>query len=326
MKEIVLLTRNNSLYRDFFLDAGCAVVESDASSSPAGDDTDGPAERVAVLEIGDDSLDTAVEAVRRMRERGARVVCVASADTARVRGFLLGEGVADLLPAAQPRRLVESVMAMEEYVDDERGSFVVLDDRRERVRIMRSVAERFGYRLSAVVTLDDYFAAFGRDRAASFVNLGASGFEISAFVRRAHACGNMKLAPFIPYKDACDGIFVHELISGLNRLTKVILSPEEMLSFLVGMLFRKEIAVPLDDLALALGYPDCAGYARESFGKLCFSLGMGAFELANVLGDTHHARMRAAAARMQRALVKTDAVRWLVREPVKVPTCGARGA
>lgn len=324
MKEIALVTRNNSFYRNFLLDAGCAVVEAGAPRARDGDE--GPADRIAVVEVADDILDAVVEAVRRMMDEGVRVVCVASADTARVRAFLLEEGVADLLPTAQPDRLVESIMAMEECVEEERGSFVVLDDRRERVRIMRSLAERFGYRLSAVVTLDDYFAAFGRDRAASFVNLGAAGFEIGAFIRRAHACGNMKLAPFIPYKDASDGIFVHEVVSGLNRLTKVILSPEEMLSFLAGMLFRKEISSPLDDLARTLGYPDCAGFARESFGKLCFSLGMAAFDLDNVLGDMHHARMRAAVARMRRALVKADGVRWLVREPVKLPTCGAGGA
>lgn len=327
MKEIHLYTRNNSLYESFFIEAGYTVAHPGAPSVPARDAAYvKPTDRVAVVEISNDSLEACSATLGALRGEGVRVLCVAAEGTERVRGFLLKEGIADLLPAAQPGRLVESVASMEGWDAEPRGVFVALDECAARLRIMRSVSERFGFELRVVGTIDDFFAAFDGVCAATFVNLGAAGFEINRFIRMSHAHGRVKLVPLIPYKDACDGVFVHEMISGLNRLARVILSPEEMLSFLAGMLFRKEILGPMDDLALALCYPDSAAFARESFGRLYYTLGMDAFELANLLGDEDHSRMRGMVARMQRALVKADGVRWLIRETGRVPTCGATGA
>ncbi len=327
MKEILLYTRNNSFYRNFFLEAGYMVADGIAPTAATGYGMrESPPDRVAVIEISDDSLEECSLEARRLCGSGIRVVCIAAGDTDRVRGFLLREGIADLLPAGQTQRLVESVAAMEDGAAEAGGSFIALDDCAARLRIMRSVAERFNFEFRAVGGIDEFFAVLGNECAATFVNLGAAGFEINRFIRLSHACGKVKLAPFIPYKDACEGIFVHEMISGLNRLTRVILSPEEMLSFMVGMLFRKSIVGPMDDLARALRYPDSAVFARESFGRLYFTLGMEAFELAHVLGDEDHARMRGSVSRMQRALVKADGVRWLVRETGRVPTCGVSGA
>ncbi len=327
MKEILLYTRNNTFYRNFFLEAGCSVMDGDA---PPADERDeecgGEPERIAILEISDDILEAGADVAGRAQRRGAGIVCVAPLDTDRVRDFLLKEGIADLFPTGQARRLVESVMAMEGRAAEPRGFFVALDECAARIRIIRSVVERFGFELRAVRSIEDFFAALGDDCAASFVNLGSPGFEINRFIRMSHACGKVKLVPFIPYKDACEGIFVHEVISGLNRLARVILSPEEMLSFLAGMLFRKEMVGPVDELARVLRYPDSAAFARESFGRLYYTLGIDAFELANVLGDEDHTRMRGTVARMQRALMKADGVRWLIRETRRVPTCGVTGA
>lgn len=284
-----------------------------------------PSDRIAVLEISDDSLEECSVVAGRLCGDDIRVVCVAAGDTDRVRGFLLREGIADLLPAGQPQRLVESVAAVGDGVAEPVGTFIALDDCAPRLRIMRSVAERFGFGLRAVGSVEDFFAVLGNDCAATFVNLGAAGFEINRFIRMSHACGKVKLVPFIPYKDACEGIFVHEMISGLNRLTRVILSCGEMLSFLAGMLFRKALVGPIDDLARVLRYPDSAVFARESFSRLYYTLGMDAFEMDNVLGEEDHARMRGTVARMQRALVKADGVRWLIREAGRAPTCGVSG-
>ena len=326
MQEIRLLTGNNSFYRDAFLDAGYSVLDSGSLRAPERGHADACLERIAIIEIADGSLDTAAETAGRMMGEGARVLCLARADTPAVRGFLFEAGIADLFTADRPRELVESVAAPAEPSDGERGVFVMLDDRGARVRIMRSVAGRFGYGLRSVVTVEEFFEELEADFTASFVNLGASGFNINGFIRRSHSNGRIKLAPFMAYKDTREGIFVNEVISGLNRLTKVILSPEEMFGFVTGMLFRKEIVGPLDEISLILGYPESAGFARESFGRLCFSLGMGAFEMANVLNEADHARMRNAVERMRRALAKSNGIRWLVRDVEKLPTCGAGGA
>ena len=60
------------------------------------------------------------------------------------------------------------------------------------------------------------------------INSGMDNLDFPSLVKKSLSRVEMRKHPVIAYKDMTKGIFVHEVATGLNRLTKVILNIQEL--------------------------------------------------------------------------------------------------
>jgi len=135
--------------------------------------------------------------------------------------------------------------AIDEEPKEAAGTFVILNDDDAVKNVLMNIINRFKYRALFVGTVDDLFKAMA-DYGVRFmlINLGTKNIDLNGLVRKFYASQAAHNIPVLAYKDMREGLFVHELVGGLNRLTRYILSLDELYSLLVDMLFRREI-IPL---------------------------------------------------------------------------------
>jgi hypothetical protein len=201
--------------------------------------------------------------------------------------------------------------------------FVALEDSANRIGLMRSIVERFGCSLLPAGSADDFFAELSRGGECwAVANLGAQDFDPGAFVRRWLSCSDHRRVPFIPYKDMREGLFVHEVITGLNRIARVILSPEELYSLLVNVLFRGEIFPLADRLNKSIEFTSFMDFAGDPLSRAFFGLGMEAYSLENLLNHDGYRGLSGTVERLGTAMVKAEGLRWLAMDARSGPTCG----
>lgn len=326
MKRVLLATSRNSLYREDFERAGFTVAEAPAAEGEGGE------QRLecfpgdfAIVEFSDGSSDPPV-LLERLRAKGARLIGVTGRFGEAVRKLLAAVGVADCFLSLDVDGLVRYVALAHAQVPGGEEHLLVLDDSAPRRAIIQSIAERFNYHAVFTVKADEFFDAARRLPSLAVVNIGAPGFSVGAFVKQWMADSSLKRVPCLPCKDMDEGLFVHELVSGLNRIAKAILSPEELYSFLLVMLFRREIAPLAERLARLVDLDALGDFAREPLARIYFNRGPDTGALGRILSGNEFASLKSAAESLQKTLVKTAGLRWMLREESARPTCGPRGA
>lgn len=331
MSELLFIAYDNPRYRNALLAAGYALREIDPQNP---DDIVAAVRGAAVdsfvvVDVAEDNAENLRRILSCLTAKNLRVVAVGGPVSETTQSLLLAEGVADYLRGDDPARLARYLRVLQNPLEtraSQRDGFIILEDDAVRRAVFRAIIGRYGYAVEMVSTIDDFFRCVnGAEHVAALVNLGAAGFDVSRFVRGAHACAKIKQLPVVPYKDAKEGIFVHEMTSGLNRITRVILSPDEAYSFLVNMLFRGELFPCAGVFNGEIKLDEHAAFMREPFQRIFYTMGVDVFTMENIVGDTDYDRMVSCVDSLRRACVRVDGLRWLVKNNHKVATCGVPG-
>ncbi len=278
---------------------------------------------LALVAIGPEASPHLDSAVGELHAKGLPVYALASAAVPAIRERCLSLGIADILAG-------DAVSDISEYYaacnppSPRKGGILIVDDDPARVRILTSIIARFGYAATAVESMEAMF-----EQAAvpgfhlNLMNIGTKKFSIEAFVKRAYSSAEIKKIPIIAYKCMKDGLFVHEITAGLNRYTKVILSPEELYGLLVNLLFRSELAPQMKSLNSAVKTEELLPLAALPPGQIYFTLGTGLCSDPYIfMGDTVGA-VRSMTEKLRESLLRIEGIRWLVRDVKPGPTCGA---
>ncbi len=278
---------------------------------------------LALICIGPESSQHLATAVNELHTKGIPVIAFSSAPASAIRERCLSLGIADVLTAETLCDIAEYYAACNP-LSTPKGGILIVDDDPARVRILTSIITRFGYAAKVVESMDAMF-----EQAAlpgfhlNLMNIGTKKFSIEAFVKRAYASAEIKKIPIIAYKCLKDGLFVHEITAGLNRYTKVILSPEELYGLLVNLLFRSEIAPQMKSLNRAVKTEELLPLAALPPGQIYFTLGTGLWSDPYIFtGDTIGA-VRSMAEKLRESFIRIEGVRWLVRDVKPGTTCGA---
>ncbi len=327
MKHILLMTRGIPGLGDRFSCAGFAVS---AVECPAGTPLPAPSGVppgcTALVEPGDDPGTDSAAALLRLQQAGARVIIMSNTPPDGMRAFLFQRGLPDLLPLEAASRAPEIVTAMDARPAAPRGSFALLESVAPRAALLRAVIERFGYEAVPCAGADELFSLIqNADFQGVLFSLGTPGLDLAAFIRKALAGGDARRVPFYPYKDMHEGLFVHEIISGLNRIARVIMSPAELLSHLANLLFRKELFTLTDRLNRTIEFTGNIQFVRESPARIYHTMGMDLFSMGNALSDEAHGPLCDIVSEVRSLLLKSEGLRWLGIDAVKKPTCGPGG-
>ncbi|MBN1531335.1 MAG: hypothetical protein JXA20_01605 [Spirochaetes bacterium] len=277
----------------------------------------------AVLEIGSDTGDrhhTPADAIARFRHR----ICISDAPCDMVRSYLMNAGIPDLLCSPDSGRLVRYLSTILEQVPAPAASILLLDDEKRHIDMITAILSRFDYAIELATSTGQLFSFSEREDIPFIaINLGSPILDLKQLVRGFLADGSFRKKPVIIYRDMSDGIYIHELISGLNRITPYILSPDELYSFLVEFLFRKEIT----PLVTSLHEKFCGSpvnFNCQSIGRIYRMHRDELFSMKTVFDGEEYDTERHVDL-IKRALVKTEGLKWMISkaEEVRRITCGA---
>jgi hypothetical protein len=325
MKEIILATKQNSFYRDRFLLGGFNVTEIDLPVDSSGEQKflSSPPGSFAVFEACDETINGFFPLFMHGLTSSIHFVLIAEKFTDEIKLFLQSKGISDLCKTGDDIKLFNYIDAIQNCVVKNEETFLVLDDSITRTAIIRSIIERFNYSVQTVLSIDDFFSALETKKSSvALINLGTRGFDLGAFIRKSISSAQARRSPIIPFKDMKDGLFVHEFISGLNRIARVILSTEELYSFLIHMLFRRELFPLIDRLNRSIEFTNLMNFAVEPLPRIYFSLGMEAYTLDNIFTEESFGSLNDTIELQKKAIIKTEGIRWLVRNKNEGSTCG----
>jgi len=325
MKKVRLLTQDNQEYSAHLRKAGYTVEEITLSPQTDPGVELSSSYAFTVAEICDTNIFNMD--LKHLAAASERFVCLAPAVSNRVRAQLLGYGISDIIPTGSPERLVSYLRMLESPIPAEQGKILIFETNPVRKNILSNIIMRFGYHPVFVGTTDSLFDNL-KQTGIQFIlfNLGGEKLDLGDFIRRSYANTEIKRIPLLAYKDMKEGIFVNEMLSGLHRLTKLIFSPEELYSYLVDILFRKEIIPLIETLNSGLHFSTHANYSQETLSQIYHGTTQDLFAQSNILDEENMLNLFNTMRQIKKTLVKADGLKWLRQETTgSVNTCGAGG-
>ena len=281
------------------------------------------ASSMVVLDIEAVSLETSEHIIDLCRTQGAQVIIFSTVCDAELKKFLLRKGVADIFNERSVQYLWPYLSLLrEQHGSSAAGTILILDDTPCVTDIIRSILQRFCYSTVITSTLQDFFEELPHiDPSLILVGLSTKKFDIQAFIKKAHGDPAVRRAPLIAYKKPDDGIYIHELISGISRYTKVILSPVELYSLLLHLIFRREIAPHLGTLSSSLDFTGFSMLSGSPLSQMYYNLGVDLCSEEYIFTEEKIPHIHRVIENISGSLIKVESIKWLAGNNETRATC-----
>lgn len=326
MGPIYLIAKYPNLYAPALQKSGCEVIPCPPPCAGTLHPGLGEAGTDACVIIDTDVIPPEELDALLARCGDARIICLAGALTQQSREAFLSRGVADVVVGPDPQRLASYVH--HPAVAAALGKIVIWDDDPGRARILRSIITRFGYEPWFVADLDAAEQSLVSLDAYLFIfNICVRGMDVSALVRKSVASTAFRKVPALAFQDMQAGVNIHQLLAGLHRITRVILSPVELYGFLVTILFRKELIPVLGRLNHSLEFERHAGYAAVTLSQAYHAHAHELFDPGRLFEEVPLESILPMAHALERSLLKLYGLQWLGRrvDAQEQVTCGVCG-
>ncbi|HOP29076.1 MAG TPA: hypothetical protein P5120_00920 [Spirochaetota bacterium] len=257
-----------------------------------------------------------------------KLICLCEKITPFISGLLLENGIADCLEHFNIERIISYINFLQTKPSQKTGTFLILNNNEAHTNMLNGIIRRFGYNTGFVSDGDSLFSALSDSRILMIImNLGTEGIDLNGIVRKAYGNSEIKKFPVVAYKSLEQGLFVHEVLNGLNRLTRVIYSPQELFCMLVDLLFKKEIMALSSEFNSSLNLDKFRSYATTPVPQLYYSTQGETFSGECIFSTNHIDTMIKSADAITTSLVKIDGIRWLrlAQASGERTTCGAGG-
>lgn len=257
------------------------------------------------------------------RTQGARTITFSPEFDAGLKKFLLRNGVADIYNERSFKYFGPFISLLRERrSSDTAGTIIILDDDPRITGILKSILKRFSYMPVITSSLQEFFEALPlHTPSLILMGLSTKKFDIQAFVKTAHGNPSVRRAPLIAYKKPDDGIYVHELVSGINRYTKVILSPEELYSLLLHIMFRREIAPYMGTLSSTLDISSFSMLYNAPLSQMYYNLGVDLCSAEYIFTEEKITHLHDVLGKIHAAIVKAESIKWLAGNNETRTTC-----
>ncbi len=255
MKNIHLFTGNNELLQELLVNLDCIPVPHAFSVSESLHGL--PEEDILLFHISDTSLEQVEKCIAK--NPACACICISGELTEVQKEFLLRNGIACLLETASPYRIAEYIEAFLAAGKPSAGKILIYDDRKNQKRFFGTVLSLFGYEPVFTDSIKHFFDSLENDTFRFFLlNLSSDGFDLLNFLKKCYSASQFSTTPLIVYKDMSQGILAQEALSGLNRYTSCIYSPEEVYRLLLDLMFQKEL------IPFVMSLSDVTGAVRFS--------------------------------------------------------------
>ena len=330
MNIVNLITSKNELLRQSLLNEGFAVNEFSPATENHNLD-----EKIlkgknnyTLLELPeiDNSVNGILSDRIKLLYEKSKLICFSENINPTLRGFLLKAGISDCITDFSPERITSYLKNLNIKPETRAGTFVILDDNELQKNMFNSIIKRFGYRTLFVSTTDELFENVSDpDNIMVLINIGTTGLDLNGLVRKSYNSSDIKKNPVVTYKCMDQGLFVHEIINGLNRLTKVILSPEELYCMLTDLLFKKEITSYTNSYLNSLKYEKIYTYAGKTIQQIYYDNQGNPCGQESLFDKVRIDSMIESAEMIQRTLIRAEGIIWLrhTESSQNRATCGA---
>ncbi|MBN1496299.1 MAG: hypothetical protein JXA07_05990 [Spirochaetes bacterium] len=310
MKKILLFASKNSEYRAALEKIGYSVTAC-APGATAPEEIGSLPSYDMVIADAADCVEGDGILYRILREKGS-VVCLADAITKELKHRIIDCGIADVLVKCDAESLAALVPVIGHVRGGDAGMFVVLDDEAATREIVGSIVTRFNYHAVCIDTVDELFdGVIGPATRFILVNLGMRTLDLNGLVRKFYASVPARSVPVLAYKDMREGVFVHELVSGLNRLTRYILGTDELYGLLVDMLFRRELVPLVAQLNGESQGEENSAFGAETLNQVFYACEKRLFERTDLFGGDTLLSMARTLHELNLTLQRVESLKWL---------------
>lgn len=250
------------------------------------------------------------------------LVCCTEKLTPRAAGMLISAGVCDCLCSYDPHAAASYLSALTADTAGNNGTFAVLDSNSSHVRLISGIVGRFGYSVRQTGSIDEFYSYISANvPVMTLVNLGAA-LDFNRFIRESHA-SSIKKSPVIAYKDLSEGLFVHEVLNGLSKITKLILSPEELYRMLIDMLMKKSIISGTSQLNRSVEYEKYKHYRAMTLQQMYYEIHPDPCGQESLISHNRTDTIMNELEEIRRSLILAEGIKWLTRTESSKATCGA---
>lgn len=312
-RPLILITSKNALFREKLAEKGFSVSEYSFPLSDADCEQlrAAPSGCTAIVEVDERHADKDAAWYSLVRQK-SDIVCAVGDLTSRVRGFLLDQGIADAMRDSDAEKLAAVIDKVATTAPCDGGRFIIFEDNPPVRAVLRSILSRFGYSAVFTTTTAEFFETAERAGVRFvLVNLSAGGLDLNGLVRGFHSRPYLREIPFLAYKNMREGLFVHELVTGLNRLTRYILGIDELYGFLVRFLFAKACLPLVGELKRVSCMDALSGYGPGTLAKAFFSMERELFSQPDILEDGRVEAIAEISEGIHSLVLRTESLRWL---------------
>jgi|GEM_PF-626323 len=330
MKQINLITEKNPSYSKYFINTGYDIIEHSTALplERLRSEIKGKKNSFTVIEATESFLSDYHEACEKIRLANSinRIIIISEEISPRLRMVLLKCGIPDCLPSTDPLKLrnyIANILPRKEK--QSLGKILVLDDINEYKQILSTITERLEYNCDFISKVDELFSSIKKNQyKLILLNMGTRGIDINQIIRKSYTDHGIRKFPIIAYKNMDEGMFVHEFLNGLNKLTKVILSPEELFSTILDLLYKRRIMKLLSGMNNTMKFEKYSHYSEETISQIYYDIHRDLCTQENLFTTDHLETTHSIINEMTSILIKIDGLRWLKNDvkPNSRATCG----
>jgi hypothetical protein len=315
MKDLLLVTFANKIYSEKLELRGFKLTKFDQPLEELSlSGISKISKCIAVIEVIEDSMEILEGVFTGLRKKNIRIIALTSKINDNFRKYFFRHGISEVLESNYADRIVDYVDITEKNGNKKYGKILLLDDDSQRLNIFNTIIGRFNYTPVITNSLDDVFENLAGVNIQLFlVNLGQKNFDLSQFIRRMLSLEASKKIPVIPYKDSMEGLYIHEMISGLNKIARVVLTADELFSFLVDILFRKELSPGIQLLNETLDYDNLNRYATDPLGKIYNTTGSDIFTMKKIITKENISIIYGRIDSLKNLVIQVDGLKWLIK-------------
>ncbi len=327
VKNITLFSTKASGLKDRLTSAGFSVrdmpLPTAEEMTTQGESHSWTGDDLCILEALPASWKVSEQMIRVLRGFPVPLILFLHDMTPEIRKVLLQMGIADVFLAGRETALIRHLKSCHKNPATVKGRLLIHDDNEAHLTILNTLLRRFHYEPVLCRNQEELF-----DRASdsmiqfTLINLSNQGFDVNSLVRKSYADSRFRSIPLLVYKNQDDGLFIHELISGLNRLTKVILNTEELYTLLIHLFFRKEFYPWTDKVHSFLNITGLRDFLQHTPSQIFHTMGAGLFQLDNLFEEGPYRDIEEMVEKMREILIKAESLRWLVMSNKPAISCG----
>ncbi len=329
MKYINLVTSKNAEYRKVFANTNFNLTEysPEVSVDKLKAGIMGKRNSFTVLEITDTLISDFKRTCELFRTLNSlnRLIIVTKKINKPLKQIMVSSGIADCLESVDPVRLREYIKYILQESDHSFGRILIFDDTTEYKNILKTVIERLDYSCDFIAKVEDLFLSIKKNQyKLILLNLGTKGTDINQIIRKSYTDNEIRKFPIIAYKNMDEGMFVHEFLNGLNKLTKIILSPEELFSAILDLLYKKRIMTLISGLNRSLKFEKYSNYSDETISQIYYEIHRDLCDQENLFTSDHLETIHTSINEIKKTVSRIDGLRWLKNEQNRnsTLTCG----
>jgi hypothetical protein len=232
--------------------------------------------------------------------------------SARNRTLLMERGYPEYLDYTDTRRIQAYLKTVLASRQSETCPVIAFDSDERSSSLVSGICRVLDYGFSFPGDQDDFVEMINRrETQIALFNLENSELDLRRLIMESFRGNRVSHLPMVAYRRMEEGLFIHDLTGGLNRLTRVILTPDELYGFLIDFLFRARYYPLVNRLVTNSRMDETFTGQMESLSTYFFSNEEQVFHLSDLANPDSVEVLLRTTRQIREMLIRVESLRWL---------------